>query len=48
MKFKIPIEVDMKSLTDEETALESLNANILNALTEVNYSLIQDSINYVI
>ncbi|CEO16561.1 hypothetical protein RMONA_00695 [Rickettsia monacensis] len=41
MKFKITTEVDINSLTDEETALDSLKANILNALTEVNYSLIQ-------
>ncbi len=41
MKFKIPTEVDINSLTDEETALDSLKTNILNVLTEVNYSLIQ-------
>ena len=41
MKFKIPTEVDINSLTDEETAFDSLKANILNVLTEVNYSLIQ-------
>ncbi|AFC73909.1 hypothetical protein [Rickettsia montanensis] len=40
MKFKIPTEVDIKPFTEEETALDSLKANILNALTEVNYSLI--------
>nr|WP_246437991.1 hypothetical protein [Rickettsia tillamookensis] len=39
--FKIPTEVDIKSLTEEETALDSLKENILTALTEVNYSLIQ-------
>ncbi|MFP3012980.1 MAG: hypothetical protein ACEY3D_08885 [Rickettsia sp.] len=41
MKSKIPTELDIKSLTEEETALDSLKENILNGLTEVNYSLIQ-------
>nr|WP_245207584.1 hypothetical protein [Rickettsia fournieri] len=40
MKFKIPTEIDIKPFTEAETALDSLKANILNALTEVNYSLI--------
>lgn len=39
MKSKIPTELDIKSLTEEETALDSLKENILNGLTEVNYSL---------
>ncbi|MCC8419162.1 MAG: hypothetical protein LN590_06475 [Rickettsia endosymbiont of Glossina mortisans submortisans] len=41
MKSKIPTELNIKSLTEEETALDSLKENILNGLTEVNYSLIQ-------
>lgn len=41
MKLKILTEDDIKPLTEEETALDSLKANILNALTKVNCSLIQ-------
>ncbi|BDU60251.1 hypothetical protein FLA4_06610 [Candidatus Rickettsia kotlanii] len=41
MKFKILAEIDIKPFIEEETALDSLlKANILNALTEVNYLLI--------
>ncbi len=40
MKFTIPTEIEIKPFTEEETALDALKANILNALTEVNYSLI--------
>nr|WP_016926020.1 hypothetical protein [Rickettsia conorii] len=38
MKFTIPTEIEIKPFTEEETALDALKANILNALTEVNYS----------
>ncbi len=35
MKFKMPTEIDIKPFTEEETALDSLKANILNALTGI-------------